>query len=109
MKWPSDVRVLKHQSPKLLIMSNANSFNYAVRASFTSLAEQVNKRQDNFREVVRIFQAHEEYIVKTGEASQEMAQNINAFIRESEKKTLWIGNLMRDAQEKTRVLRQHEF
>ena len=84
-------------------------FNEGVRASFTRLAEDVKKHNDKFREVARIFQAHEEYIVKTGEASQEMAQNINALIQEDANKTVWISSLMRDAQEKTRVLRQHEF
>ena len=65
-----------------------NLFNEGVRASFTSLAEELKKHQDNFREVVRILQTHEEYIVKTGEASQEMAQNINALIKDSENKTV---------------------
>ena len=86
-----------------------NLFNEGVRASFTSLAEEVKKHQDNFHEVVRILQAHEEYIVKTGEASQEIAQNINVLIQDSENKTVWISSLMRDAQKKTQVLRQHQI
>ena len=86
-----------------------NLFNEGVRASFTSLGEEVKKHQDNFREVARIFQAHEEYIVKTGTAYQEMAQNINALVRDSENKTVWISSLVRDSQEKTQVLRQHQL
>ena len=86
-----------------------NMFNEGVRASFTSLAEDVNKHKDNFREVARIFQAHEEYIVKTGAASQEMAQYINALIKENENKTAWISSLTRENQEQTQVLRQHEL
>ena len=86
-----------------------NLFDEGVRASFTSLAEEVKKHQDNFHEVVRILQAHEEYIVRTGEATQEMAQNINALIQDSENKTVWISSLMRDSQEKTQVLRQHQI
>ena len=86
-----------------------NLFNESVRASFTSLAEEVKKHQDNFREVGRIFQAHEEYIVKTGTAYQEMAQSINALVQDSENKTVWISSLVRDSQEKTQVLRQHQI
>ena len=86
-----------------------NIFNGGVRASFTSLSEEVKKRQDNFREVVRIFQAREEHIVKTGAATKEMAQYINALIRENANKTVWISSLMRDSQEQTQVLRQHEL
>ena len=70
------------------------SFNEGVRASFTSLAEEVGKHQNNFREVARIFKVHEEYMAKTGAASQEMAQSINALIRENENKTAWISSLM---------------
>ena len=84
-------------------------FNEGVRASFTSLSEEIGKHQDNFREVARIFQAHEEHIVKTGAASQEMAQRINALIQENANKTVWISSLMRESQEQTRVLRQHQL
>ena len=70
------------------------AFNEGVRASFTSVAEEVGKHQNNFREVVRILQAHE-YIVRNGAASQEMAQRINALIEENATKTMWIGSLMR--------------
>ena len=86
-----------------------NAFNEGVRASFTSLAEDVKKHHDNFREVARIFQAHEEYIVKTGAASQEMAHYINALIKENENKTVWISSLVRESHEQTNVLRQHEL
>ena len=86
-----------------------NIFNEGVRASFTSLAEDVKKHHDNFREVARIFQAHEEYIVKTGAASQEMAHYINALIKENENKTVWISSLVRESHEQTNVLRQHEL
>ena len=56
--------------------------------------------------MVLILQTHEEHIVKTGTATREMAQSINALIQDSEKKTVWISSLMRDSQEKTQVLRQ---
>ena len=85
-----------------------NMFNEGVRASFTSLLEEVLKHQDNFPEVVRILQTHEEHIVKTGVASQEVAQRINMLIQENENKTAWISPLMRDSQEQTHVLRPHK-
>ena len=86
-----------------------NAFNEGVRASFTSLAEDVKKHNDNFHEVARIFKAHEEHIVKTGAASQEMAHYINALIKENENKNVWISSLMRESQEQTQVLRQHHL
>ena len=88
-------------------LQRQNVFNEGVRASFTSLAEDVNQHKDNFREVARIFQAHEDNIVKTGAASQDMAQYINALIEENENKTVWISSLMRESHEQTQVLRQH--
>ena len=80
-----------------------------MRASFTSVSEEVGRHQNNFREVVRILQTHEEHMVKTGATSQEMAQRINALIQENANKTVWISSLMRDSQEQTRVLRQHQL
>ena len=85
------------------------SFNEGVRAPFTSVAEEVGKHQNNFREVVRILQTHEEHIVMNGAASQEMAQRINALIEENANKTVWISSLMRESQEQTRVLQQHQL
>ena len=38
-----------------------------------------------------------------------MAQRINALIQENANKTVWISSLMRDSQEQTRVLRQHQL
>ena len=35
-----------------------DTYNEGVRASFTSLAEEVKQHQNNFREVARVFQAH---------------------------------------------------
>ena len=67
------------------------SFNEGVRASFTRLVEEVGKHQDNSREVVRILKIHEGHIVKTGAASQEMAQRINALYQENANKTVWIS------------------
>ena len=86
-----------------------DTFNEGVRASFTSLSEEVKQHQNNFREVARIFQAHEEHIVKTGAATKEMAQRINALIKENENKTVWISSLMRESQEQTHILLQHQL
>ena len=86
-----------------------NAFNESVRASFTSLAEQVNKHQSNFTEVVQVLKAHEEFIVNTGTAYQQMAQCINSLVQTSENNTVWISSVMRETQEQTQVLRQHEL
>ena len=48
-------------------------------------------------------------MAKTGAASQEIAQYINALIKENENKTAWISSLVREYQEKTHILRQHEL
>ena len=79
-----------------------DTFNEGLRASFTSLSEKVKKRQNNFRDEVRILQTHEEHIVRTGAASQEMAQRINALIQENANKTVWISSLMRETPKKRR-------
>ena len=65
-----------------------DTFNEGVRASFTSLAEGIGKHQDNFREVARFLKTHEEHMAKTGAATQEMAQYINALIQENENKAV---------------------
>ena len=83
-------------------------FNGSVRASIDGLESQVNTQQTNFDEVVRVLQAHETHCVKTGSAASDMAQFINALAQENEKKTLWIGSLMKESQAQAGVLRQHQ-
>ena len=58
---------------------------------------------------MRILQTHEEHMAKTGAASQEMAQRINALIEENANKTVWISSLMRESQEQTHILLQHQL
>ena len=82
-------------------------FNGSVRASISGLENQVRTHQDNFQEVVRIFQNHEEHIATNGVVSERMAQYINVLIQESEKARLWIGSLTRESQAQEEVLRQH--
>ena len=43
-----------------------------------------------------ILQTYEEHMAKTGAASQEMAQRINALIQENSNKTVRISSLMRE-------------
>ena len=38
-----------------------------------------------------------------------MAQFINALAREKEKKTMWIGSLMKESQAQAGVLREHQL
>ena len=74
-----------------------DTFNEGVRASFTSVsAEDVEKHQNNFREVVWILQTREEHIIRTGSAFQETEKRINALIQENANKTVWISSPMRD-------------
>ena len=82
-------------------------FNGSVRASINGLENQVRTHQDNFQEVVRVFQNHEEHIATNGVVSERMAQYINVLIQESEKARLWIGSLTRESQAQEEVLRQH--
>ena len=90
-------------------MQRVNNFIESATATIAGLVEEVQKHQDNFREVGRILPNHEEHIAQTGAASKEMAQYINALIQESEKKTLWIGNMMKENHEQNKVLGRHEM
>ena len=83
-------------------------FNGSVRTSIDGLETQVKIHQNNIEEVVRVLQAHETHIVKNGSAASEMAQFINALALENEKKTGWIGSLMKEAQAQASVLREHQ-
>ena len=82
-------------------------FNESAKTSMAELVQEVQKHQNNFQEVVRVLQIHEEHILKSGTASEEMAQRINALIQDSQNKNMWIGSLMRENQEQSQVLRQH--
>ena len=84
-------------------------FNASVRTSVNALDSQVQKHQDNFNEVVRIFKKHEEFIVKHGAAAEEMTKYINALVEDAEKKHLWISGLMKESQAQEQVLRQHHM
>ena len=82
-------------------------FNESAKSCINGLVEEVKNHQDNFRGMAMILQIHEQHITQNGAVSQQMAQYVNALITENEKKTLWIGNLMRESQAQTEVLRQH--
>ena len=84
-------------------------FNGSVRASVSGLENQVRAHQDNFQEVVRIFQNHEEHITRNGMAAEGMTQFINALIEENEKAKMWIAGLMKESQAQEEVLRQHHL
>ena len=90
-------------------VQHMNTFRENATTVVNGLVGEVQKHRGFFLEVGRILQAHEEYIAKTGAASQEMAQYITALIQENQKKDLCIGSLMRETQEQTQVLRQHEM
>ena len=81
----------------------------AQRRSITCLEKQVKIHQDNFHEVVRILQAHEQFIVNTGSITQGIAQNVVELSKDNEKNRMWIGEMMRENQAQAQVLRQHEM
>ena len=85
-----------------------NTFTESATPIINGLVQEVQKHQDNFREVGRILLNHEEHIAKTRTASEQMAQYINALIQESEKNHRWIGNLINENQEQNQLLRRHE-
>ena len=85
------------------------AFSRSVKTSIEGLEKQVCIHQDNFHQVVRIFQNHEEHIHSHGVVSEGMAQYINALAVENEKTKAWVGSLMRESQAQEDVLRQHEM
>ena len=84
-------------------------FNESAKTSMAELVQEVQKHQNNFQEVVRVLKNHEKHILKNGTASDEMGQYINALVQDSQNKNVWIGNLMREKQEQSQVLRQHHM
>ena len=84
-------------------------FSESAKTSIAELVQEVQKHQNNFREVVRVLQSHEEHILKNGMASEKMVQRINALIQDSQNKNMWIGSLIREKQEQSQVLRQHHL
>ena len=77
--------------------------------SFDGLENQVQTHHDNFQQVVRIFQNHEQHIRKNDVLSEGTTQYINALVEETEKTKAWVGSLMRESQAQEDVLRQHEM
>ena len=73
-------------------------FNQSAKKSIACLENQVRIHQDNFDQVVRILQKHEQHIIRNGVASQEMAQCINSLAIDSEKNRSWIGAMMNESQ-----------
>ena len=108
---------IKHLVDRLLIVENAitqiaehiqqqNVFNESARSSVTGVVEEIKKHQEQFQEVVRVLQNHEQSIITNGVASQEMAQFINALALDNEKNRRSIASLMREANAQSQVLRQ---
>ena len=55
-----------------------------------------------------IMQVHEQYIVRSDVVTQEMAQYVNALIRENEEKSLRIASLVKEFQVQSGVLRKQQ-
>ena len=56
-----------------------------------------------------IMQVHEQYIVRSCVVTQEMAQYVNALIKDNEEKSMRIANLVREFQAQSEVLRQQQM
>ena len=78
------------------------------RTLLSSLVEEVNTHRDNFQKVWMIMQVHEQYIVRSGVVTREMAQYVNALIRENEQKSMRIESLVKEYQVQSDVLRQQQ-
>ena len=91
------------------VVQQQNAAIESSRALMNNLVEEVNTHRDNFQKVGMIMQVHEQYIVRSGVVTQEMAQYVNALIRENEEKSLRIASLAKEYQVQSEVLRQqHE-
>lgn len=79
------------------------------RTLMNSLVEEVSVHRDNFQKVGLVMHVHEQHMVQSGAITQEMAQYINALVKENEQKSLYIGSLIKEYQAQAEVLRQHHL
>ena len=89
------------------VVQQQNAAIESSRALLSSLVEEVNTYRDNFQKVGMIMQVHEQYIVRSGVVTKEMAQYVNALIRENEK-SMRIESLVREYQVHSEILRQQQ-
>ena len=71
-----------------------------------SIGDEVDINHTNFQKVRMIMQDHEQYIVESCVLTIEMAQYVNALIKENAQKGLIIGSFVRECQVQSEVLRQ---
>ena len=90
------------------VVQQQNAAIESSRALMSSLVEEVNTHRDNFQKVGMIMQVHEQYIVRSGVVTQEMAQYVNALIGENEK-SMRIASLVKEYQVQSEVLRQQQM
>ena len=74
------------------------------RALMNSLAEEVNTHRDSFQKVGMTMQVHEQYVVRSGVRTHEMAEFVNALIRENEQKNMRSDVLAREYQVHAEIL-----
>ena len=68
------------------------TFNESSKRAIACLEKQVKIHRDNFHEVVRILQAHEQDIVNTGSITQGLSRNVVELSKDNEKNRMWMGN-----------------
>ena len=90
-------------------VQHQNVFNQSAKTSIDQLVEEAKAHQKCFQEVAKVLQNHEQHIANSGAVAQQMAQYIDALIKDNENKTLWIGTLRDAAVAQAQVLQQHQM
>ena len=90
-------------------VQHQNVFNQSAKTSTDELVEEAKAHQKCFQEVAKVLQNHEQHIANSGAVAQQMAQYIDAFIKENENKSLWIGTLRNEAVAQAQLLQQHQL
>ena len=74
----------------------------------SSLAEEVNTHRENFQKAGMIMQVHEQYIMRSGVVTQEMAHFVNALVQDNQNKSMRIEVLAKEYKAHAEVLRQQQ-
>ena len=90
-------------------VQHQNVFNQSAKKSIDEVVEEVKAHQKCFQEVEKVLQNHEQHITNNGAVAQQMAQYIDALIKENENKSLWIATLRNEAVAQAHVLQQHQM
>ena len=90
-------------------VQHQNVFNQSAKKTIDEVMDEAKAHQKCFREVAKVLQNHEQHIINNGAVAQQMAQYIDALIKDNENKSLWIGTLRDAAVAQAQVLQQHQL